>query len=61
MTETYFVNYYQSKNHKHRCKIKKLLYKAIGKYQIKIPRRALGKSLRFLTVQEKWEWMILAI
>ena len=30
MTGIYFVNYYQSKNHK-RYKIKKLLYKAIGK------------------------------
>ena len=29
MTEIYFVNYYQSKNRKHRYKIKKLLYKAI--------------------------------
>ena len=29
ITEIYFVNYYQSKNHKHRYKIKKLLYKAI--------------------------------
>ena len=30
ITEIYFVNYYQSKNHKHRYKIKKLLYKAIA-------------------------------
>ena len=32
-------------------KIKKLLYKAIRKCQIKIPRRVLGLSLCFLTIQ----------
>ena len=42
MTEIYFVNYYQSKNHKQCYKIKKLLCKAIGKCQIKTPERALG-------------------
>ena len=31
MKDSYFVNYYQLKNHKQRYKIKKLLYKAIGK------------------------------
>ena len=36
------MNYYQSQNGKQRYKINKLLYKAIGKYQIKIPRGALG-------------------
>ena len=34
MAEMYFVNYYESKNHKQRYKIKKLLYKAIGKCPI---------------------------
>ena len=29
--EEYFLNYYQSKNHKQNYKIKKLLYKAIAK------------------------------
>ena len=42
MTEIYFLNYYQSKNHKQHYKIKKLLWKAIGKCQTKTPRRALG-------------------
>ena len=41
MTKIYFVNYYQSKNHKQRHQIKKLLYKAIGKCRIKTPRRAM--------------------
>ena len=41
IAEIYFVNYYQSKNQKQRFKIKKLLYKDIGKFQIKTPRRAL--------------------
>ena len=42
MWERYFVNYYESKNQKQRYKIKKLLYKAIGKFWIKAPIRALG-------------------
>ena len=60
-TETYFVNYYQSKNHKQIYYIKKLLYKAIGKLRIKTPRRALESSLHILTVRERWEWIILAV
>ena len=61
VAEIYFANYYQSKSHKQRCKIKKLLYKAIGKCRIKTPRRALESSLGFLTVLQRWEWMILVI
>ena len=41
MTKIYFVNYYQSKSHKQRHQIKKLLYKAIGECRIKTPRRAM--------------------
>ena len=51
MTEIYSVNLYQSKNQK-RYKIKKLLYKAVGKCQIKRQRRALGSILHFLTARE---------
>ena len=47
MTEIYFANYYQSKNHKHCSKIKKLLDKAFEKYRVKISDRALGSSLDF--------------
>ena len=61
MTEIYFVNYYQSKNHKQCYKIKKLLCKAIGKCQIKTPERALGSRLRFLTVRGRYKWIILAV
>ena len=46
---------------KQRYKIKKLLYKAIGKCQIKTPKKALGSSLHFLTVQVTWEWIILPV
>ena len=56
MTKIYLANYYKSKNLKKRYKIKKQLHKAIGKCQIKTPTRALGTSLRFLTVQGRWEW-----
>ena len=62
MTEIYFVNYCQSKNHKHCHKIllyKKLFYKTIWKCRIKISTRALGLRLRFLTVRRWWEWKIL--
>ena len=38
MTSTYFAKHYQSKNHKKRYKMKRLLYKAIKKYRIKIPK-----------------------
>ena len=38
MTEIYFVNYYQSKNHK-RYKINKLLHKAMGKCRNKTPNK----------------------
>ena len=55
------MNYYQSKNHKQIYKMKKLLYKTIGRLRIKTPRRALESSLHFLTVQERWEWIILAV
>ena len=41
MTEKCFVNCYQSKNHKKRYKINKLLRKIIEKCQIKTPIRAL--------------------
>ena len=61
MTDTYFVNYQQWKNHKQRYKIEKLLYKAIGKCQIKTPRRDLESSLCFLTVRGRWEWIILTV
>ena len=54
MTEMYFTNYYQSENHRQRYKIKKLLYKAIGKCLIKTPKKLLGSSLRFLTIQRRW-------
>ena len=47
-----------SKNHKKRYKIKKLMYKAIRKYPIKIPRKALGSRLLFLIVLRRWEWII---
>ena len=59
--QIYFVNYYQSKNHKQFYKIKKLLCKAIGKCQIKTPERALGSRLRFLTVRGRYKWIILAV
>ena len=59
MTKIYFANYYKPKNLKKRYKIKKQLYKAIGKCQIKTPTRALGLSLHFLTVQGRWEWTLL--
>ena len=36
------MNYYQSKNHKQRYKIKKSLHKAVAKCRIKTPRWALG-------------------
>ena len=45
--QIYFVNYYRSKNYKHRYKIKRLLYKAIRKCLIKTARRALESSLCF--------------
>ena len=61
MTEIYFANYCRSKNHKQRDKIKKLLYKAIGKCRIKTPKRALGSRLRFLNVKGTSEWIIVAI
>lgn len=48
VVEIYFANYYQSNNHKLRYKIKKQLYKVIGKRRIKTPKRALESSLRIL-------------
>ena len=42
-------------------KMKNLLYKAIGNCRITIPRRTLGSSLCFLTVQRRWEWIVLAV
>ena len=60
MVEIYFVNYYQSKKHKQRYKINELLYEAIRKFQIKIPRRALGLRVPFLTVRGRWEQIILS-
>ena len=60
--ETTIQSYWKmSKNPKQRYKIKKLLYKAIGKCPIKTPRRALRLSLRFLTIQGRWERIILAV
>ena len=50
-----------SKNHKQIYKIKKILYKAIGKRRIKTLRRALELSLQFLTMQKSWEWIILTV
>ena len=41
MTEKCFVSCYQSKNHKKRYKINKLMWKTIGKCQIKTPIRTL--------------------
>ena len=61
VAEIYFVNYYQSKKHKQRYKIKKLPYKAFGKFRIITPRRALGSRVCFLIVQGRWEWIILAV
>ena len=58
---TYFVNQYHSKNHEKRCKIKKLLYRAIGKCRTKTSRRALGSRVCFLTVRGRWERIILAV
>ena len=61
MAEIYFeIYYYRLKDHKLRDKIKKILYKAIGKCRIKTPRRALGSRVRFLTVRRRWEWIILS-
>ena len=57
ITEIYFVNKYQSKNQKQRYKIQKLLCKC----RIKTPRKALGLSLRFLTVWRRCEWIILSV
>ena len=61
MWQVYFVNYYQSKNHKQRCKINELLYKVIGKSWLNTPIKALGSSVNFLTVRGRWEWKILAV
>ena len=61
MTEIYFVNYYQSKNHKQRYKTKKLLYKTIWQCPIKTARRDLRSSLHFLILWVRWEWIILII
>ena len=57
----YFVNYCQSKNQKQLYKIKKLLHKATEKCRIKTPKTALRSILRFLTIQWRWEWIILVI
>ena len=59
--QMYFVNYYQSKNHKQRYKIKKLLRRAITKCWIITPSRALGSRLHFLNVWGKWEWIFVAV
>ena len=48
-------------NRKHCYKIKKRLYKAAGKCHVKTPKGALGSSLRFLSVQGRWKWMIFAL
>ena len=61
MTEIYFANYYESKNHRQRYKIKRLLYKSVGKCRIEAQNRALGMSLYFSSLQERWEWIILTI
>ena len=55
------MNCYQSKNHKQCYKIKKLLYKSIGKCRIKTPRGALRLRMGFLTVRGRLEWIILAV
>ena len=55
-----FVNSYQSKNSKQRYKIKKPLYKAIGKCWIKTSRRALRSSL-LLSIRGRWKRIILAV
>ena len=46
-TEISFVNYYQSKKHKKRYKMKKLPYKSIRKCSIIAPKRDLESSLHF--------------
>ena len=56
-----FVNSYQSKNSKQRYKIKKPLYKAIGKCRIKTSRRALRLSLLLLSIRGRWKRIILAV
>ena len=56
MTEIYCENYYQSKSHKQRYKIKKLLYKAI-----KISRSTLGSCLRFLNVRGRKEHCVKSV
>ena len=61
MTEIYFANYYESKSHRQRYKIKRLLYKSVGKCRIEAQNRALGMSLYFSSLQERWEWIILTI
>ena len=48
------------KDHKLRYKIKNTV-NAIEKCPIKTARRALGSRVRFLTVRERWEWIILAV
>ena len=48
--QIYFVNYYQSKNHKQRYRIKKLLCKAIGKCPLKTTRRASASCLYILYI-----------
>ena len=57
----YFGNYYKSKYHKQPYKIMKLRYKAIGKCQAKTRKRALRSNLHFLTVRERWKWIIVTI
>ena len=49
------------KNRKQRYRIKKLLYKAIGKCWIKTPRRALGLRLHFLTVRGRFICIIVTV
>ena len=61
ITESYSTNYYQSRYHKQRSKIRKSPYKYIGKCRIKTPGGDLRSNLRFLTVRGRWELIILII
>ena len=61
ITNVYFANYYQSKNHNSLFKNKETTGQSYRKISNKNTKKSLRISLDFLTLQERWEWIILAI
>ena len=65
MAEIYFVNYYESKNHKERYKKKKkkenLFVQSYWKMSIQNTNKSLGIDVALLTVRGRWGWVILAV